>query len=94
MGVGASLSALPVATLVWKAGEWKSTRLLLATLEWEPRAGGGGGGGREATPFFRLRPGTDKERDSQTDTTPSVEPGLTGGPASRRSPVSVQEVWP
>ena len=43
-GVGASLSALPVSTLVWEAGERKPTRLLVATLVWEPRAGGGGGG--------------------------------------------------
>ena len=46
-GVGASLFALPVATLVWEAGERKPTRLLVATLVWEPRAGGGG---RKATP--------------------------------------------
>ena len=43
IGVGASLSALAVATLVWEAGERKPTRLLVATLVWEPRAGGKGG---------------------------------------------------
>ena len=53
IGVGASLSALAVATLVWEAGERKPTRLLVATLVWEPRAGGGGGG-REATPLFQM----------------------------------------
>ena len=41
--MGVSLSALPVATLVWEAGERKPTRLLVATLVWEPRAGGKGG---------------------------------------------------
>ena len=50
IGVGASLSALAVATLVWEAGERKPTRLLVATLVWEPRAGGG----REATPLFQM----------------------------------------
>ena len=33
--MGASLSALAVATLVWEAGERKPTRLLVATLVWE-----------------------------------------------------------
>ena len=56
------------------------------------KSGGGGGGGKGGDPpFFRSRPGTNKERDSLTDTTQSVEPGLTGGPAPRRSPVSVKE---
>ena len=76
-----SLSALAVATLVWEAGERKPTRLLVATLVWEPRAGGKGGD----PPFFSWRPGTNKERDSLTDTTPSVEPGLTGATSPYRT---------
>ena len=53
------------------------------------KSGGGGGGKGGDPPFSKWRPGKDKERDSQADTAPSVEPGLTGGPAPRRSPVSV-----
>ena len=79
--MGASLSALAVATLVWEAGERKPTRLLVATLVWEPRAGGKGGD----PPSFSWRPGTNKERDSLTDTTPSVEPGLTGAMSPYRT---------
>ena len=49
--MGASLSALPEATLVWEAGEREPNRLLMATLVLEPRAGGGGGGEGGDPPF-------------------------------------------
>ena len=65
--MGASLSALPVATLVWEAGEREQTRLLVASLVWQPRAGGGGGGEGGDPPFSDDDPErTRKETAKQT----------------------------
>ena len=83
-GVGASLSALAVATLVWEAGERKPTRLLVATLVWEPRAGG-----REATPLFQMTTRNEQgtrqpnRHNSKCRTRPDGRPGSKEEPLLR-----------
>ena len=53
IGVGASLPALSVATLVWEAEEWETNPSLGGRPSVGGKSGGGGGGGGRRPPFFR-----------------------------------------
>ena len=56
------------------------------SLGGHPRVGAKSGEEGRRPPFFRCRPGTEKERESKIDTTPSVETRPDGRPGSKAEP--------
>ena len=85
------MGSIFVATLVCEAGERKPTRLLVATLVWEPRAGGGGGGGEgRRPPFFQITTRNEQgtrqpnRHNSKCRTRPDGRPGSKEEPRLRK----------
>ena len=79
------MGSIFVTTLVWEAGERKPTRLMVATLVWEPRAGG-----REATPLFQITTRNEQgtrqpnRQHSKCRTRPDGRPGSKEEPRLRK----------